>query len=178
MKKDELRIIPLRNYIILGIVLLISILVIYYFYMWVNVYNETKLNSPILNEYMDGINYNELDDYLVENPNTIIYVSVLGDREIRSFEAKLKRAIKNNQIDSDILYMDITNELKNESIKMELNKKYSLNSLSIIKVPSVMVFDNGNLKYIYSVSESGYDIGKLKLFINGIKFNNEENIDG
>ena len=32
---------------------------------------------------MTVINYNELDNYLVENPNTIVYVSVLEDETMR-----------------------------------------------------------------------------------------------
>ena len=31
--------------------------------MWVNIYNESKINKPILDKYLDIINYNELNDY-------------------------------------------------------------------------------------------------------------------
>ena len=93
MKKDELRVIPIKNYIILGIVLLVSFLILYYLYLWHESYNESKLNVPILDKYMDVINYNELSDYLVENPDSIIYVSVLENSDIRSFEKKLKSVL-------------------------------------------------------------------------------------
>ena len=174
MNNDKLREIPLKNYIILGVVIFVSILLLYYFYMWVMAYEDNRLSSPILDEYMEVINYNELDDYLVENPNAIIYVSVLKNNDIRTFERKLKSVIKNNQLSRDILYMNITDELNDSDMKLMLKKKYSLNSLSIIDVPVVMVFDNGELKYIHGVKDHGYDINKFKLFINGIKFSNEE----
>ena len=83
MKKEELRTIPTKNYIILGVVILVSILLLYYLYLWFDNYNETKLNMPILDKYMEVINYNELSDYLVENPDAIIYVSVLENSNIR-----------------------------------------------------------------------------------------------
>ena len=50
MKKEELRVIPSKNYIILGIVIIVTILLQYYFYMWVNIYNESKINKPILED--------------------------------------------------------------------------------------------------------------------------------
>ena len=84
--KEELRKVPVKNYIILGIVITVTMLVLYYFYMWVDVYKESKINIPIMDKYMTVINYNELDNYLVENPNTILYVSVLDNEEIRTFE--------------------------------------------------------------------------------------------
>ena len=111
MNKEELRVIPKKNYLILGVVILVSLLLIYYFYMWFDAYNETKLNRPILNKYMDVINYNELEDYLIESPNAIIYASVLENSEIRDFEKQFKAVLKAHQIDKDLLYMDITNRI-------------------------------------------------------------------
>ena len=32
--KEELRVIPKKNYFILGVVLLLTVLAVYYFYMW------------------------------------------------------------------------------------------------------------------------------------------------
>ena len=168
--KDELRKIPFKNYVFLGVVLLVSMLILYYFYLWVDAYNESKLNKPIMNKYMDVINYNELDTYLIENPDTIIYVSILENKEIRDFEKNFKKLFKKKKINNDILYLDITEDIKNEDINNELNNKYMINSVSILDVPVIIVIENGNVKSIYSISENNYDVDKVKTFINGIKF--------
>lgn len=168
--KDELRKIPFKNYVFLGVVLLVSMLILYYFYLWVDAYNESKLNKPIMNKYMDVINYNELDTYLIENPDTIIYVSILENKEIRDFEKNFKKLFKKKRINNDILYLDITEDIKNEEIKNELSNKYMINSVSILDVPVIIVIENGNVKSIYSISENNYDVDKVKTFINGIKF--------
>lgn len=168
--KDELRKIPFKNYVFLGVVLLVSMLILYYFYLWVDAYNESKLNKPIMNKYMDVINYNELDTYLIENPDTIIYVSILENKEIRDFEKNFKKLFKKKKINNDILYLDITEDIKNEEIKNELSNKYMINSVSILDVPVIIVIENGNVKSIYSISENNYDVDKVKTFINGIKF--------
>ena len=106
---DKLRKIPVKNYIILGGIIVVTLFILYYFYCWVDVYKESKINIPILDKYMMVINYNELDNYIVENPNTIVYVSVLENEEIRGFEKKLKNKYKSNSVNNEILYMNITN---------------------------------------------------------------------
>ena len=173
MKKEELRVVPMKNYIILGIVIIASLLLLYYLYLWYDNYNETKLNMPILDKYMEVINYNELSDYLVENPDAIIYVSVLENSDIREFEKKFKTILKRHEIEKEILYLDITNDINN--IKRE---EYMLGEVSILDVPVVMVFDNGVLTSIYNVDKNDYDIQQLKLYINEITFSSEGEIDG
>ena len=80
---------------------------------------------------MEVINYNELDNYLVESPDAIIYVSVLENETIREFEKKFKDAFKKKEIDNSVLYMDITDELKNKKIRQEMQTYYKLNDIDI-----------------------------------------------
>jgi len=173
MKNSELRKVPFMNYVILGVVIVVTIFILNYFYMWVDVYKESKINIPIMDKYMTVINYNELEDYLVENPNTIVYVSVLENDTIREFEKKLKIKYKNNEIDNDLLYMNITDDIKNSNIRNEMNNKYSLNNLSMTNVPVVLVFKDGLLKSIYSISENNYDVDRAMIYINNIKLESD-----
>ncbi len=176
--EEKLREIPLKNYIILGVVFVISMFLLYYFYLWVDAYNETKLNRPIMDKYMEVINYNELDNYFVENPDTIIYVSVLENSEIREFEKKLKGLFKNNKIDRKLLYLDITAELKNKKTANELANKYFVGSSSIIDVPLIMVVQNGIVRSILDIKQNNYDADYVLDYINGITFYDEDEING
>ena len=177
MKKETLRKVPKKNYILLGIILLGTVCLVYYFYTWSKLYNEVKLNEKILDNYMEVINYNELEDYIIENPNTIIYVSVLKNSTIRDFEKKFRKSLSKNEIDKSILYMDITDDIENKNIKKEMKKKYHVNNLDITDVPVIMVIDNGSLKTIYSIRYNDYDMGHLKNFLNNIQFGEDE-LDG
>lgn len=160
--------IPLKNYFILAVILLCTFLLLYYFYMWFDKYEETRLNRPILNKYMDVINYNELDNYLVENPDTILYVSVLNNEKIREFEKLVKKKYKEDMIDNSLLYLDITNTSSREQKEME--ELYYYNNLNILDVPSVIVFSSGKLSSIYSVSDNGYDIDRFVMYVNQINY--------
>ena len=178
MKEDKLRKIPLKNYLVLGIVVVVSLFLLYYFYMWVEAYNEDKLNRPILDRYMEVINYNELDDYLVENPDTILYISVLENSEIREFEKKLKGLFKSNQIEQKVLYLDLTEELKNKKIRTEILNKYTINTKSMLNVPMVMVIENGYIKKALDIKENHYDVVLVKDFINNVVFLDEDGLNG
>ena len=172
--KDELRVIPKKNYIILGIVILVSLLIIYYFYMWVSAYKDAKENVSVLDNYMNVINYNELDNYIVENPDSIIYVSVVDDIEINKFDKKLANSIKNNDFNKDVLYMNITETIKDDSIKRKMIEKYSLKYADITDVPNIIVFEDGKLISIYNIKDNGYSVSKAVEFVNNIKFGDGE----
>ena len=174
MSKSELRKIPIKNYIILGIVIIFTIFILYYFYMWVDVYKESKINIPIMDKYMSVINYNELDNFIVENPNSIVYVSVLENEDIREFEKKFKVKYKNNQINNEVLYMNITSDIVDSNLKKEMMYKYSVNSLNITSVPLIMVFEDGKLSSIYSISDNNYDIDKVVVYINDIVLESDD----
>ena len=94
--------------------MIVTLLLLYYFYMWVDIYKESKINIPIMDKYMNVINSNELENYLVENPNAILYVSMLDNEEIRSFEKKFKNEFKNKKVNNEVLYMNLTTELNDE----------------------------------------------------------------
>ena len=175
--KEELRVIPKKNYFILGVVLLLTVLAVYYFYMWNKAYNESKINEPVLDKYMTVINYNELEDYLIENPDTIIYTSILEDKDIRSFENRFKNYIRNDKLDHDVLYMDITSEIKSNNKKTDMMKKYSVEYANILDIPNVMVFEYGKLKMIQNIQDNDYDVKKTVEFINSIKINEGDNIN-
>lgn len=175
--KEELRKIPRKNYVILGVVILVSLLIVYYLYMWFTAYKSTKVGEVILDKYMTVINYNELDDYLVENPDAIIYVGILNDEDITKFEKKFKNSIKNNKINKEVLYLNITDELNSGKKISEMKDKYTVNYANITDVPNIMVFEDGKIKTIYSIRDNGYDVQKVEKFINDIKLVNGGEID-
>ena len=167
------RVIPKKNYAILGIVIVATVLLIYYLYMWYEVYLENKLSSPILDKYMEVINYNELDDYLIERSSAIIYISVLENSEIREFEKKFKGLIKNRKIDRDILYMDVTND---NTVASKIISKYSVDSVNNFSIPIVLVIDYGKIKSIFDIKENDYNVNSLKSFIDSVKFLDEDEL--
>ncbi|MBQ8193243.1 MAG: hypothetical protein IJZ46_04165 [Bacilli bacterium] len=163
MEKE--RIIPLKNYILLAVVLLVTIILVIYFYMWYGKYEESILTTPIMDKYMQVINYNELDEYLVENKNPVIYSSVLNDEEIRTFEIKFKKFISDNSLKNNILYLDLTSVINDNKIIKSLKEKYKLEDKDITNLPLIMTFRDGKIISIYDIKEDNYDLEKLKNYL-------------
>ena len=160
MKKEKE--IPLKNYILLSIVLILTIVVVIYFFLWKNTYEKSKLQTPILDDYLLVINYNELNNYLVENKDAIIYVSKLNDESIRLFENKFKNIINKNNLNNKILYLNLTEELKENNIVKEINKKYGK---EMTEVPTIVIIKDGKISSSYNIKENNYNIKLLEKYL-------------
>lgn len=157
MKKNKEREIPLKNYLILGLTILLTLGLVYYIYLWYITYEESKLNETIMDRYLETINYNELNDYIAENRNAMIYISVLEDDNIRKFEIKFKNTVVKNSLKDKILYMDMTDVFKDKIKYTELRNTYHVNNYNITNVPCILVFKEAKLVDIYSIKDNDYN---------------------
>ena len=157
--------IKLKNYIYLFLVLTASIGVMVGFYMWHLSYKENVLKTPIMDEYLYSINYNELDNYVLDNGYALIYVSVLEDEGIRNFEEKFKKYIKDNELSNKMLYLDLTEVSKDSNLYSELINKYRVKKKSIGDVPCLLFFKDGKLDKIYPINEKKYNLNEITFFL-------------
>ena len=165
MKKNNERKIPLKKYIILGLIILLTLGLVYYFYLWYITYEESKLNETIMDRYLEVINYNELNDYIVENRNAMIYTSILEDNNIRKFEIKFKNIVVKNALKDKILYMDMTDIFKDKIKYTELRNSYQINNYNITNVPCILVFKDAKLVDIYSIKDDDYNTDNVLKYI-------------
>lgn len=159
IKDDNLREIPLKNYLYLLLILIISTLFLIYIYAWYETYNESKLYTGIMNNYLTVINYNELDNYIIENKDAIIYVSVLGNEDINKFEEKFKNNISENNLKNTILYLNLTSENIDRATKeLQIDANF----------PYLVVYTNGQITDTYSIKENNYSTKKIIKYLNRI----------
>jgi len=163
--KNERREVPVKNYIFLGVIILVTILLLFYFYLWYLTYEESKLNNQIMDRYLQVINYNELEDYLLENKDAIVYVSVLEDKAIRNFEIEFKSTIIDNSLKKEILYLDLTEIYNNKTELNKVSNQYKINNKSISNVPCLLVFKDGNLNKIFDIKQNDYDVDEVEDFL-------------
>ena len=116
--------IPLKNYFILGIILASSIFIVLYIN---KLYLSTKNNDNILNGFIKEIKTQEIDNYIIENPNFIIYLGY-----------------KNNDSETNVTQNIITN---NWVIYEDSGENYILlNTKTNEKITDV--YDEGNERFI------------------------------
>ena len=158
-KKD----IPKKNYFILGTILIISCILVDYINAWYSLYQyEKRGNSPITT-YMEIINYNEVENYIEENSDAIIYISKSNNLKIRKFEEDNEKLFKKLELNYNILYMDA------KDVNKDLKIKYNVN-----EYPTILFFKNKRLvnKYVLELDNINYNDIK-----NIIDYSNGENND-
>ena len=112
-----------------------------------------------MNNYLTVINYNELDNYIIENKDAVIYVSILGNEDINKFEKKFKNIIAEYNLRNDILYLDVSNEnITSATKKLKINDEF----------PYLVVYTNGVITDTYSINENGYSNSKIEKYLNRI----------
>lgn len=114
---------------------------------------------------MQVINYNELENYLIENKDCIIYSSFLDDAIVREFEIKFKDMIVRESLRNNILYLDLTSELNDTKKIKKLKETYQFEETDITNLPSITIFKDGEIVSMYSVKDDDYDIDKVEEYL-------------
>jgi len=138
-----------KNYLILILLLIASIIGCIYALKWHTVYLEDKLNTTIITDYIHELKKEEFINYLSESPYSIIYIGVTGDENCRRFEKKFKDYIVNNNLRENIVYMNV-NELMGDNFNTKLDniyntKKFRDEGKSFKEVPAIAVYNHTTL---------------------------------
>ncbi len=64
--KENKKEIPAKNYIFLGIIIIITIIGVLYICSWYKQYNDTKTNTPIITSALREVKYDNLNTVLTE----------------------------------------------------------------------------------------------------------------
>lgn len=156
--------IPKKNYIIVSVIaLIVAILVLYLAKLYTNI-NINKNNS-IMSNYLFNVTTKELDNYLLENPNIIVYWSDSEDVSNNNFEKKLKKYIIRNDLQKNFVFVNtngitseesdaiadkyLTNELKSKNINLEI-------------VPNLLIIEEGKIIDVLYTYEQDMSMEYLK----------------
>ncbi len=139
--------IPLKNYIILFIVLILTIVFTFYarnWYLMIREYNSH--NSPILS-VVNEINADEIGNYAYENPKFVLYVSSGSNDSIKYFEKQFKKYVSNNNLEDSLVYVNI-DRVGQSNMNIELKKYANYNVVKEINASnniSLYIFENGKI---------------------------------
>ena len=154
--------IPLKNYFILGIILASSIFIVLYIN---KLYLSTKNNDNILNGFIKEIKIQEIDNYIIENPNFIIYLGYKNN-DNKLFEKKFKKLVTKYDLQKDIVFIDIS-QFNDETFN-KFCKKYADKLLE--KDSSLIIVDNQKVIDVLDITKGNNDIELVKMFFkkNGV----------
>lgn len=159
MNKKE-RVNYLRLLLILIAVILLTIMVC-------NLYRnheENKGKESYLAKYIPNIKCSEISNAVTElNSNSFLYLTFTGSKDIYNLERELKREIKKNNLEDNIIYVDCTDNLNSDRSVTYVNELFKVGE-DTIKVPAIIYFKDNNPKdYIDSKDRfiKGADFAQL-----------------
>ena len=142
-----MRKIPFKNYIYLAILFVSTIIITIYAS---NLYNLRNKEVSEIYEYSNKIGVNEFDEFLIENPDSIIYIGNKYDSNNSIFEKRLKEKIEELNIKEKFVFMSA-----NKKILNKLEKDYKI-KININKTPIILIFNNKNLTSLNYINNNIY----------------------
>ena len=148
-----MREIPKKNYIIM---LIIAVSVVLLTLISCDIYNTKYRKTSILTSYLSEIKMKDLDTYLMEKPNSIIYISNKSATNTEQ-ELKLKDKLIELNITDYIVYLNIDKT----NIK-KFNKKFKSN-IKIDELPIIVIIEDNKITKEYSIDSIDLiEIGEIK----------------
>ena len=168
--------IPVKNYIILGLVIIIMFVLILYIRGWYITYRNYYNDNSVIKEVTHEINIDEISSYTIESQKFILYTSSGQNGSIRDFESNLKKIIQKLDISDDVLYLNL-DSVDAYNFSLNLKKKYSgskdINSKITGKsVATFYVFIDGKIVSVLNNSNN-YTMKYIESYFKKWGFNND-----
>lgn len=96
-----------KKLILLIIICLITLWILFSIIRIHNNREDNILSTSKIDKYLTEIRYDEIDTHIVEQPDTVIYVTNSSDNNIDSFERNFKKVIKRYNLENEIIYTNI-----------------------------------------------------------------------
>lgn len=137
-----MRQIPFKNYIIMSIILITIVITTIFL---ANIYNNRFKKTSIMYNYLSEIKKKDMDTYIIEKPNTIVYVSDKYDISNEKIEEKIKNDIIKYNAKEYFVYLNLNDN--NIDFIDNLNKKYQghINK----QIPAIIIFEEGKVINTY-----------------------------
>ena len=135
--------VPLKNYMILLVMAVITVLLTFYINAWIKAYKEDKISVSPFDGIVEEVNISDLELSLSEMNEVVIYVGYTNDKKIHDMEKRLLKYIKKHEIVDKFIYLNVTDELESEKYIKSLKKIFSSVKEDIEKAPMLIYVKNG-----------------------------------
>lgn len=146
-----MREIPKKNYVILLVIIILTILLTIYLGNWYKATQYMNIDENILAERLPEVKLAEIDTFLQENPNIIIYIASSTNQENKVFEKKLYDYIVKNNLTNSFVYLNKNDVLEQQIV--DLQKKYGsedIKNINMTFIPNFYVVQDGKITNFYN----------------------------
>lgn len=138
--------IPKKNYIILSIIVIITIVLTLLARNTYLEYKKANEKNSVMANFLVVLNEEEFKNYALENQNAIIYFSDSKDETKNNFEEELKKLISQAGIENQMLFLNYT-KMDNKKINNFKNKYFDegQKEKNIGQFTNIFIMENGKI---------------------------------
>lgn len=143
--------IPKKNYVIAFLIALATVGLCFYLRNWYQMSELTSASKNLLAEKLPEIKLEEMNTYLQENPNIIIYISSSIDENNKDFEKKIYQYIVRSEKSYEFVYLN-KDEVTDEEI-IQFQKEYgieNIKNMNMVYIPNFYVIQDGKIINYYN----------------------------
>lgn len=160
--KEEIRVIKPKNYIILAIIFIFTLILVVGFRQWYISYKNYELSISVLKDKLNEVTIEELDTYLAENLDAILYIEVSEDENSREVAEKLFDIVKEKSLTERVVYLNISSVKDKEKFLREFSTKYS-DEINLEYYPALVLFYEGKIEsYVSRNKNQTLNIGDIE----------------
>lgn len=166
--KSKDKSIPVKNYVILGIIIIVTLLACMYIFAWCKQYEDNKVTTPVITSTIREVEYNNLDSVLRERDVLIMYMCTTSEGVCRSFEKKFASYIKDNNLTEEIVYLNLGFEKDDTGLLNKVYNNYKSDTLvkKMYEYPTIVIFNQGKIVDVLSSNaKDKLNIKQVKEFL-------------
>lgn len=158
--------VPLKNYVILGILLIFSVIIVLIINNWLSSMNEQEKEKSIVAEIIHEIKTDDIDDYMLENPDFIIYMASKDNCTNISFEKKFKNFLIDNDLEKETVFINL-DEIDTKTYSQFIQKYYGGSNMPVF-TNSIIIVEEQKVRDI--LNSEKFKIEEVKKFLkdNGV----------
>jgi len=158
--------IPMKNYIKVVMLCFISVVIAL---ICASIYlkNQEHVKTiPVIRGTLNEIiTAEELDNYIMENNNAIIYIGVANDDNCREVEKELIKLLKKKSLTEEVVYLNVTEFDNIDRFYSDFNSKYGTD-MKITHYPSFMIFADGKiLNMVSKTDKQDLQVGDIDILL-------------
>lgn len=164
--------IPVKNYVKYALIVIFTLTVCIVTFVIYNNQKDYENNQPILRNKVPEITVEDIDNYISENEESLLYFGVVNDKNSRNIEKELLKLVEKDNL--KFVYINLTDVKDKEEVYNTINSKYSVNK-TISSYPAFLYIKNGKIIDLVQKGNKELYIGDISqlLDINEIKGEND-----
>lgn len=150
------KVVPFKNYLLLFIIAFVSVYLTFYITDKYKQQLDNNKEKSIIFDVLYQVKIEELNNYLLENPNIVVYLHC--DSLNEDFEREFHKYIINNNLKNSVIIIDATN-LENIEILENLYTK------KIIKQNNILIIEDRKVSDVMYDKNNSIDVTNIDIFL-------------